>query len=1564
MDVLTKATLVFALLPIFSGRDVAIAAPTEMSSDNRLPVAYPSPLLAQAIVPTNDMTQVIPSDQGIIEISGGTPAVGNLFHSFERFSLTPEQTANFLTTPFTDRVIGQVIGGTASSINGLLQVTGSPADLYLINPAGLLFGPNARLALGGSFTATTATHIGDGNQWFDVLSNPDYSTLTTAPSHFGFGNAGAIVNQGQLTVSDGQSLRLLGNHITNTGTLRSAAGEVTLVAVNQGQTIRLGQSGGLLNLEIIADAGFSEPLPALITGGNLSHSSELVVRHDGTVALDGSNSSTQEQPFDINNSGNISAQGAVGGQITLLGDRIQVLNSTLQASGINGGGSIRIGGDRQGRGPRASQTVVTDTASLVADATDQGNGGQVIVWSDQTTFFDGTASAQAATGNGGLVETSSAIQLTIGNNARISTLAPLGEAGLWLIDPTDLSIVEMGGTAVISPDTNDPVNSSINASTVVSALNSTNVTLQADNSITVDAAIDTSGNSTANNLVFDTDTLNLNEDIVLKDGGRLSGTASIVNVGVGGSIQNGVDAVANQGTVNLAAATYREGDTITLDRALNLVGQGQDRTYISGDTDNGDGNHRVLSITSSGDNITLSGLTIQDGLSSSAGAGLETSGDNILISDTTFFNNEVTGDTFDGGAIQNTGSLTLRNTVFDNNRTGSDGGAIDILRGSVTVLDSLFTSNQAERHGGAIDVDPNGNLTVANTSFSLNQANQDGGAIFNEGALTIEDASLIGNIASNNSGGGIFNSGSANLNSIYADGNSAGQTGGGLHNGSEGISTITAGQFVNNLAQSGGGFYNQGELSLLASVVTNNQSTGLSLLEGGGGIHNASGGNTAVAQSLISNNLSATNGGGILNLADGELSGVAISYSAIIGNQAARFGGGIEIASTPLSSDLSRLDITNSTISGNQASIGGGIRTVGPTALTNVTIANNLGRLTGGGLSDNLTTSTTPTLINTIVAGNRAPTNPDVEGIFIDQGNNLIGIDQGAQGFNTSTLVGSLSNPIEPGLTALNNRTGSLPSHQLLSNSPAVNGGNNTAATSNDQDGRPRIVDGTVDIGAVESDSLPTSPTSTPTTPPLPPTSPPETAQPPQQPNLQVDTPLNSTIAETISQEEKLIQPLAPEQAPSEPVDGRLRYFDEDAFRYLEDAFSEDYSAYWQLPQGSSLTLQDVQHILQQARQNYQTQSAIIYAVFVPQGTAADPVHNPLSRTRQRPQQPDDQLMLILVTETGQPIQQLINVSRAELAQQTKLFRLAVSDPEDALSYRALARQMYTWLLAPLHEELANHSVEHVMYSLDQGLRTIPLAAMMQGDKFVVEQYGVSIIPSVGLLQAQFDKEPHSTNTLIAGADQFTTLDALPAVPIELDIVAQHTQTTQVLLNEAFTLDNFLDQQISQQPSLLHLATHAEFNTGSLDQSFIQLWDSQLTFDQMRELSWSELELLILSACETALSSPEAELGFVGLAAAAGIETSMGSLWNVSDIGTLALMAEFYTQLSRSPRRLHALQKAQLTLIRGDTQIDDDILNTSHGAVMLPSEWDLPVSAAFSHPFYWAGFTMVGNPWY
>ncbi|MBE9067383.1 CHAT domain-containing protein [Leptolyngbya cf. ectocarpi LEGE 11479] len=1545
MEVLTKATVALTLLPVIGGS---------------IALATTAPVLAQTILPTDTTTQVSVSDQDVIDISGGTQAAGNIFHSFDQFSLGQQQTANFITALTTDTVIGQVIGGTTSTIDGLLKITGSSADLYLVNPAGLIFGPNARLDLGGSFTATTATHLGNDTQWFEVLSDPDYSTLVTAPSHFGFSHSGGITNHGQLTVRDGHSLRLLAPQVTNAGMLSAPGGEVTLFAPEPGQTIHIGQSGGLLNLEISPDNRSLDNLPASITGGEVNHSNTLVVSQDGAVSLVTEPSPRAQPSFSLINRGIVSTQGTTGGEINLLGDTIQVMDSGLNATGKNGGGSIRIGGAYQGSGslPRSTQTTITNT-TLITDADQQGNGGQVIVWSDGITNFDGTVSAQSTTGDGGLVETSGLLQLTIGENTEVTTTAPTGRAGLWLLDPTELTIVDTNAPGEIITDTNDPVNNAINVSTIVSALNNTNVTLQAASDITFAAALDARANGTANDLFLDTATLNLNERITLKEGGQLSGTATTVNVGANGRIQNGVDAVASGGTVNLAANTYRDGNVIIIDQPLSLVGQGRDLTAISGDIDsNGVGDHPVLKITNWGSNSTLTGLTLQDGLSTSNGAGLSNNGNNIVLNNTHFINNEIIESTKDGGAIHNTGSLTILNSVFENNRTSSDGGAIDILQGSVEIVDSVFLNNQAAGHGGAIDIDPQGVLTVLKTDFSQNTAASHGGAIYSEGDVQLEAVNFTQNLAIEGSGGAAF-----------------------LTNTSE----IRAGYFFNNRAQSGGGLYNQGESQLLSSIFSNNQSTGIGTFDGGGGIENAAGGRLSLESSLISNNLSATNGGGVLNLANDSQTGVAIANSAIVNNQAANKGGGIEIASIESFSDLSQLTVSNSTISGNQADIGGGIRTVGPTTLTNVTITANTAIRSGGGLSKNPSTAATPDLINTIVANNIAPSHPDVEGQFSDQGNNLIGIDQGSIGFNVSTLVGTTNTPIDPRLTSLNNTRGSLPSHQLLSDSPAANAGNNLAAAPSDQHRQPRIVGNTVDIGAVESPILPavpppTNPTSPTPTPqfsdPSSPSTPSSPDNPPQlappQPTTQLDEAnvdeANVDEANVLVQEEKITQPLnlEPEQISPTTPSRRLRYFDEAAFQYLEDSFSEDYEDYWQLPQTQSITLQTVQKTLQQANELHQIQSAVIYAIFVPQAPGSSTKSTidrfALPRNHSTPS-PEDKLLLVLVSATGKPVQYLVNVTRAELTQQAKLFRLATSDPDDQLSYQALARQMYSWLLAPLQADLAQGKIEHIMYSLDQGLRTIPLAAMMHEDSFVIEQYGISIIPSMGLTQPQFDTIPSVSRSLVAGANQFEALAALPAVPIELKVVAENTQATDILLNETFTLDNFLTLHTSQQPDLLHLATHAEFNAGNLDESFIQFWDAQLTFNQMRELNWSELRLLILSACGTALSSPEAELGFIGLAAAAGIETSMGSLWNVSDLGTLALMTEFYTQLSPTSLRFKSLQQAQISLIQGNTHINNSILDTSSEDILLPAEWNLPASAEFSHPFYWAGFTMVGNPW-
>jgi filamentous hemagglutinin family protein len=121
-----------------------------------------------------------------LDITGGQLSRdgANLFHSFNEFGLNAEQTANFLSNPSIQNILGRVTGGNASIINGLIQVTGGNSNLFLMNPAGIVFGRNASLNVPASFTATTATGIGFGNNWFNATGPNNYTTLVGTPNTF------------------------------------------------------------------------------------------------------------------------------------------------------------------------------------------------------------------------------------------------------------------------------------------------------------------------------------------------------------------------------------------------------------------------------------------------------------------------------------------------------------------------------------------------------------------------------------------------------------------------------------------------------------------------------------------------------------------------------------------------------------------------------------------------------------------------------------------------------------------------------------------------------------------------------------------------------------------------------------------------------------------------------------------------------------------------------------------------------------------------------------------------------------------------------------------------------------------------------------------------------------------------------------------------------------------------------------------------------------------------------------------------------------------------------------
>jgi filamentous hemagglutinin family protein len=298
----------------------------------------PLPGLAQSVIPATDGTGTqLTVDGNHITIRGGhlSDNGANLFHGFQQFNLNSSETANFQSSPEIQNIIGRVVGGDPSYINGLLQVTGGNANLYLVNPAGIVFGDRARLDVPASFTATTAEWIGFGDRWFSASGRNDYGELVSNPNQFAFTSAqpGSVINAGTLKVPDGENLVLLGGTVVNTGELIAPAGNTAVVAVPGRNVVRLSQPGMLLNLEIqpvsqvqlprrgpILSAPRPVPLPALLTGAPSNIATGLRVNPDGSISLINTGETFTPQAGTAVNGGSLNPDN--GGRAIIQGDRV------------------------------------------------------------------------------------------------------------------------------------------------------------------------------------------------------------------------------------------------------------------------------------------------------------------------------------------------------------------------------------------------------------------------------------------------------------------------------------------------------------------------------------------------------------------------------------------------------------------------------------------------------------------------------------------------------------------------------------------------------------------------------------------------------------------------------------------------------------------------------------------------------------------------------------------------------------------------------------------------------------------------------------------------------------------------------------------------------------------------------------------------------------------------------------------------------------------------------------------------------------------------------------------
>ncbi|OCR01790.1 CHAT domain-containing protein [Oscillatoriales cyanobacterium USR001] len=344
-----------------------------------------------------------------------------------------------------------------------------------------------------------------------------------------------------------------------------------------------------------------------------------------------------------------------------------------------------------------------------------------------------------------------------------------------------------------------------------------------------------------------------------------------------------------------------------------------------------------------------------------------------------------------------------------------------------------------------------------------------------------------------------------------------------------------------------------------------------------------------------------------------------------------------------------------------------------------------------------------------------------------------------------------------------------------------------------------------------------------------------------------------------------------------------------------------------------------------------------------------------------------DQLELVLITANGKITHRTVReANRAVLVETAQQFRDEITNQikRNTTTYLAPAQKLYNWLIEPLEEDLKNAKIDTILFSLDAGLRTLPVAALHDGKQFLVEKYSLALIPSISLTNTNYQRLS-GASVLAMGASLFSDKSPLPAVPLELQTIISKWPGKS-FLNELFTLKNLRSVRSATPYQIIHLATHGEFKPGTANNSYIQLWDTQLQLNQMRELGWSNppVELLVLSACRTAVGDEGAELGFGGLAVQAGVKSALASLWYVSDEGTLGLMSEFYSQLRNAAIKSEALRQAQIAMLRGETKIESGQLRgPGLVSVMLPAGEKNQTNITLAHPYYWSGFTMIGSPW-
>ncbi len=351
----------------------------------------------------------------------------------------------------------------------------------------------------------------------------------------------------------------------------------------------------------------------------------------------------------------------------------------------------------------------------------------------------------------------------------------------------------------------------------------------------------------------------------------------------------------------------------------------------------------------------------------------------------------------------------------------------------------------------------------------------------------------------------------------------------------------------------------------------------------------------------------------------------------------------------------------------------------------------------------------------------------------------------------------------------------------------------------------------------------------------------------------------------------------------------------------------------------------------------------------------------------------DDRIELILTTPDSPPIRRTVSVPKKQLNETIAAFRSALQNPtSDA---KTPAQQLYTWLIKPLEDDLKAANAQTIIYAPDAQLRYIPLAALYDGQQWLVQRYRINNITAASL--TDLNTKPQRQLRVLAGAfatgrynftvgGQSFDFAGLPFAGAEVENLAKTVSATTKFIDKAFTPEVTIPKM--DDYSIVHLATHGALVLGTPNDSFILFGNGErITLADMQKWSLKNVDLVVLSACEIGLSGKlgngEEILGLGYQMQRAGARAAIASLWQVSDGGTQVLMNAFYAALNKSMTKAEALRQAQIALITKDLSGVGGSRGEEAWIEVVSTRTGLPpqVSNNLSHPYYWAPFILIGN---